>query len=555
MTTTRQRRPWAPAMTSVVAAVSAVSLVAGCGGSSSSTSSPASSAAGSSTTAAAAGAATSGASTGGAGTSAATAAAAATTKGGTLTLGVTQSAPTTFNPWGEGAGINGSLWLNGSLYDSLTRLDGNGKVLPGVATSWTVAGNVVTLQLRTGITFDDGTPLDAAAVKANFDYASAQPNGAECNQYITGVQTTVLSPTSVQLTLKAPVPGILQDLGQCAGFMVEPKALTNDAGLKTAPAGSGPYVLDTADTVIGQKYVFTKRPGYWDDASYPFAKVEEIVYASTTAADNAAKSGQVDFLQQVAPTDKASGLKIIATAPDEFRGFWITDTSGVLVPALKDVRVRQAMNYAIDRASIEKAFYGQYAVVAGSTPFNSNYAGYTAALATTYPYDIAKAKSLLAAAGYSSGITINALVDPGFQKLGQAMAGYMRSAGINLNLSVHSADFITQMFSGKWPLVLGNYTLNPAQLQTLQGIAGTNGFWNPRKNVHADVEALLTQIAAATPDAAKPLYATLATTLAQDALFVNPVIVATTMGYNDKKLKVIPTTGVPVPLIYNFSPA
>jgi peptide/nickel transport system substrate-binding protein len=478
-----------------------------------------------------------------------------TSTGGTLTLGLTQGSFTSYNPWAAGAGINGALWNVGALYDSLTKLNADGTVAPSLATSWTVAGKVVTLKLRSGITFDDGTPLDAAAVKANFDYASAHPAGAECNSYITGVKTTVMSPTEVRLNLASPVAGILQDFAQCAGWMVDPKALANDQTLTGTPDGTGPYTLDKADTVVGTTYTYTRRAKYWDLKDYPYAKIVITVFTSATAADNAAKSGQIDYIQQVAYNDTASGFKILATHPDEFRGFYITDVTGAVSKPLGNLKVRQAMEYAIDRNAIEKGLFGNYAETSSSTPFGSNQVGYQPSLASYYTFNQTKAKNMLAAAGYPNGFSVNALVDPGDQKLAEAIAGYLRQVGINLTLSVHNADYITQMLTGSWPLVLGNYTLNPAQLQTLEGIAGPNGFWNPRHNTNPTFTSLFTQITnAPTMTAQKPLLESLATAIASQAWYLNPVIVATTSAYNDKAVSVKVVSGVPVPFLYQFTP-
>jgi peptide/nickel transport system substrate-binding protein len=184
----------------------------------------------------------------------------------TLTLALIQGSFTTFNPWGASAGINGTLWSMGALYDSLTRLSPAGTVEPGLATSWTLKGNTLKLKLRTGVKFSDGTPVNAAAVKTNLEFGASHPDGAECDAYIAGLKATVTSSSSLTVTTPHPVPGLLQDLAQCAGFIASPKALAHPAGLTSKPDGSGPYTLSQSGTVLGQKYTFVRRPGYWDVA-------------------------------------------------------------------------------------------------------------------------------------------------------------------------------------------------------------------------------------------------------------------------------------------------
>jgi peptide/nickel transport system substrate-binding protein len=475
--------------------------------------------------------------------------------GETLSLALTQGSYENYNPWGPSNGINGTLWSNQALYDSLTRLNSHGQPVPSVATSWQISGSTVTLQLRSGIKFSDGTPLDAAAVKANLDYGAANPNGAECNAYITGMKTAVLTSTSVKLTLPHPIPGLLQDFAQCAGFIVSPKALADPSSLTSTPDGSGPYTLDKGATTPGQVYTYVRRAGYWDATSFPFSKIVVTAFSTNTAADNAARSGQVQGIQLVDPKDTSSGLTLVATQPDDYSGFYFTDVTGAVSKPLGSLQVRQAMNYAVDRQALASALFGKYASVSGSSPFNSAYLGSSTAVDSTYPYDAAKAKQMLQAAGFGSGFSVPTLVDPGDEQLAQAIAGYEQKVGINLQISVHSSDYITQMLSGKWPIVFGHYTLNPAQLQTVTGIVGPSGFWNPKHNSNPTFNSLLAQITAAPTTAAQaPLYSELAKDVANQAWTINPVFLSTIGAYNLQKLSVATITGVPVPMLYNIKP-
>lgn len=475
--------------------------------------------------------------------------------GQTLTLALTQGSFLNFNPWGAGDGINASLWNSEALYDSLTKLNAQGEPVPSVATSWKVSGDKVTLQLRSGIKFSDGTALNAAAVKANLDYGAANPSLAECNAYIAGMKTTVLSTDSVELTLPHPIPGLLQDFAQCAGFIVNPKALANPSSLTSTPDGSGPYTLDKAASTPGQVTTYVRRAGYWDAAQFPWAKIVITAYSASTAADNAARSGQDEGIQLVNPKDTASGLTLVGTQPDEYQGLWFTDVTGAVDKPLGSLQVRQAMNYAVNRQAIEQALFGKYAIVSGSSPFNSAYLGYSSSLSNTYAYNPAKAKQLLAAAGYGKGFSVPTLVDPGDEQIAEAIAGYESKIGINLQISVHAADYITQMLTGKWPLVFGDYTLNPAELQTLTGIIGPNGFWNPKHNTDTTFNSLLSKIDAASSAAGQtPLYSQLATDIANQAWTICPVFVSTTGAWNLQKLDVTTITGVPVPMLYDITP-
>jgi peptide/nickel transport system substrate-binding protein len=478
--------------------------------------------------------------------------------GGTLTIGFNTAPYSSFDPWAAGQGPNqDAMYADTLLYDSLTKLNSAGQPIPSLATSWQSSGNSLTLNLRKGVTFSDGTAVNANAVKANLDYGAANPAGNQCDIYLGGIKTTVTSPYTVQLALPHPVPGLLQDLAQCAGFIVNPKALNNPNSLNSQGNGSGPYTIDTAASLPGHSWVFVRKASYWDAKDWPYAKIVQTYYPTQTALDNAGSAGQIDLSAQIFDTkDTASGLTFLAGAPDDFPGFYITDITGAVAKPLGNTSVRQAMNYALNRPAIASAVFGaKYAVVSHSTPFPPQYLGYSTSLAQFYPYNPSKAKQLLQAAGYPQGFTVNALCDPQDETYCEAISGEERAVGINLNVSVHGSDFITQMQSGKWPLVLGHYTLNVGEYQTIYGIAGPSGFWNPRHNTSPAVSSLLGKIAAAPSNtAAAPLYGELATTLAQQAWYLNPVFLPTVIGYNAKAISVSVIEGLPVPMLYDVKP-
>lgn len=481
--------------------------------------------------------------------------------GGDRTLRLATSTPgaySSFNPWSAGFGINNSLWISQALYDSLVHLDAEGNPTPSVATSWSVDGELVTLELRTDITFKDGTPLDAEAVKANLDHGAKNPAGAECNARIEGITTTVLSPTSVRLKLPHAMPALLQNLGQCAGFIVNPKALSDDSQLKTGADGTGPYTVDSSATNMAQsKFVFVKNPDYWDDANAAqFDKITLTGYTDRAAAVNSVRGGQADVLANQPPREvSVPGVEVSLSKPQLLTGAWIMDTTGEITKPLGSVLVRQAMNYALDREALGTGLYGKDFEITGSTPFPEYYVGHDPSLADRYPYDPDRAKQLLSEAGYPNGISVPTLISPLGQQVAEATAGYLEKVGIKLELSVHSSDFIPEMLSGKWPLVFANYTLNPAQLQTIQGVVGPNGFWNPRHNADPKVAALVKKIESTTDEGRlTELYGELATVIADQALLLTPFILPAATAYDGDEVELSLVPGLPVPLLYDIKP-
>jgi peptide/nickel transport system substrate-binding protein len=482
---------------------------------------------------------------------------AAASSGGTLNLGDDQIAPSDYNPWDAGYGINNTLWFSQTLYDSLVTLNANAQPQPSLATAWTQNGNTTTLTLRSGVKFSDGTALNAAAVKANLDYGAAHPAGAECNAYLAGLKTTVLSPTSIRLTTPEPVPGLLQDLGQCAGFIVSPKALANPKSLVSTPDGSGPYTLQSSGTIAGQRYTFTKNPNYWDPSAFPFKTIVLTMYTSTTTVINAVRGGQSDVASNLTSPQLAgvgSSVGQLSGAPDLLAGMWIADTTGTLSKPLGNVLVRQAMNYAINRQALVTGLYKASGEVAGSTPFPSFYTGYSSALAGLYPYDPAKAKQLLAQAGYPNGFSVGAIDSPATATLAEGIAGYLAQVGIKLQISSYSTNFVTEMLTGKFPLITGYYTLNAAQFQTINGIIGPNGFWNPRHNTDTKVMGMLATIQSAPSSQQATLYDQLARQIASDGLLLTPAIIQQITVYSSH-VKASAVAGVPVPMVYDILPS
>jgi peptide/nickel transport system substrate-binding protein len=475
--------------------------------------------------------------------------------GGTLYLADGQIAPSSYNPWSAGYGINNTLWFSQALYDSLVTLNSNAQPEPSLATSWQQSGNSLTLQLRTGVKFSDGTPVNASAVAANLDYGAANPAGNECNAYLAGLKTTVLSPTSIQLTTPKPFPDLLTDLGQCAGFIVSPKALANPKSLVSTPDGSGPYTLDSSATIPGQKYTFVKNPHYWNPSAFPYQKVVLTLYNSTTAAVNAVRGGQADVLSNLTEnqvTGIGSSVGELSGKPDLLDGMWIADTTGALSKPLGNPLVRQAMNYAINRQAIVTGLYKTTGEVAGSTPFPSFYTGYSSSLANIYPYDPAKAKQLLKQAGYPSGFSVGVISSPQNAQITEAIAGFLAQVGIKLQISTYTSNFVTEMLTGKFPLISADYTLNAAQYQTIDGIVGPDGFWNPRHNTDAAVMKLLGEIPTATAAQQATLYSQLAHQIATDGLLLTPVIADQITIYDPSAVKVSAVPGVPVPMLYGI---
>jgi peptide/nickel transport system substrate-binding protein len=409
---------------------------------------------------------------------------------GTLRLGGAFTTGT-FNPWLSPDGDNEYLQLESAVYDSLTHIGPDGQIEPGLAVKWTfTTPTTLVLTLRSGVTFTDGTPVNAAAVQANFDYVKHASPAAQQDAYIAALTTTVVNATTVKLTSPVPEPDLLTDFATGGGFIVNPKALRDPAALTAKPAGSGPYELTSS--VPGQQWTFTRRPHYWDAAQYPYGTLVLENYSSAQSQDDALRSGQLQGAPEIATlvkTDQASGLNIEASTPDSYDGIWLADRAGKDVAALGNVKVRQALNYALDRPAIVAAMAGPLGIP-GSLVIPPGMPGYSATANSYYSYDPAKARQLLAQAGYPHGFTLPVLSTPTADTLVQAIAGQLSAIGVNVQISDHTADFLSQAFSGKWAAVVFAWTPVPPA-QNMEELLSPTGLGNFDHSTDAQIDSLL----------------------------------------------------------------
>ncbi len=243
-----------------------------------------------------------------------------------------------------------------AVYDKLLTQDADGQPAAALATEWSYdeTNTTLSLTLRDDVTFTDGAAFDADAVKANLDVARAATG--EAGTALGSISSVeVVDATRVDLVLSRPDPGLLQSLARSSGYMASPEALTSP-DLATNPVGSGPYVYDADASTAGSDYTFTRNEDHWAADAYPYDTVEVQYLDDTTAVLNGLRSGQIDGstaqtndLQEGA---ESADLTVTTYTSGGIEGIYLWDRAGALAPALADVRVRQAINHAIDRQSI-----------------------------------------------------------------------------------------------------------------------------------------------------------------------------------------------------------
>jgi peptide/nickel transport system substrate-binding protein len=397
--------------------VAGLVLVAACGSSDKSSTTPP--AAASSATTAAGSTAAPGSTSASAGTSGASTTAAASTtsgsppvSGGTLTFAIGTD-PISLNPRGGGAG-NDALYVNRQIVDSLVEQDpSTGKLIPWLAQSWEVSADATTFtfHLRSGVTFSDGTPLTATIVKDNFDdiiASGAKANGA-LPAFTNYVSTTAPDDSTAVVTFSKPNAPFLQAASQSALGLLAPStlAIPFDDRATGGLVGTGPFVLKSYTK--NSEVILTKRTGYtWEPAdrsNHGDAYVDELDFKIIPEAGvrtGSLQSGQVLAIGGVQPQDiatlRSAGYQLVNRANP---GITFGLSPVVTHAPLDDVRVRQAISYAINRKDVRDTVLSPEFAVATSV-LSQTTPGYVD-LGDAVGYDADKAGQLLDAAGWVKG--------------------------------------------------------------------------------------------------------------------------------------------------------
>lgn len=398
--------------------------------------------------------------------------------GDSVTFG-TSLAPPSLNP-AIGDPSYGTLYQ--WAYDSLIVLKSDGTFGPGLAVKWGYVGEgnrTYEMTLREGVTFSDGEALDAKAVKTFLDYQRSQKTGSTPLLFAKVASIDVTGPLTLRITLNSPDPSLTFNFAQAfgGGDIASPAAVAKPATLDQGTFGAGPYMLDAAQTVAGDHYVFVQNPNYWNKDRKRFKKVTVRVIPNPSSMIQAMRSGQVQAALGDPTTlaaARSAGLTVIAPK-QALTGLNLADRSGTSSKPLGDVRVRQALNLAVDRKAIAKGLYGDEKLALSQYAFEGQ-AAFDPELDSRYPYDPQKAKALLAAAGYAKGFDLPVLTVglSGLDKVTQAIAGQLKEVGVNLEITTKPAagDYFASMIGAEFPAAAIGYGL--ATMGSLHA-----GFVNP----------------------------------------------------------------------------
>jgi peptide/nickel transport system substrate-binding protein len=368
----------------------------------------------------------------------------------TITIGQYMFPPSRANPWRTVSPPAPFFW--GALFDGLTSVDAQGRVQPALALRWhSTDERTWVFELRPGVTFSNGEPFTAATVVRNIE-ALHKP---EARGWIVARDAGKLTPRAideltVELRTSEPNPTLPRSLSTLMMVAPDQWERLGPEEFATHPVGTGPFRV--VGDWTGTRIAFEAFRESWRPP-----RVGRLVLLDVRdMAERIAKiaSREIDIATIVDPG---------ARTPIEAAGgqLHVRNGTGVIVidfvtnreSPLRDVRVRRALNYAIDRQSLIDRFLAGSTRPAGSG-LRANVPGYDASIAP-YPYDPARARALLAEAGFGAGITLKADVSAGSSAnqaaLRQQIIAYLEAVDVRVEVRERSVpELMAFMFRGGW---------------------------------------------------------------------------------------------------------
>ncbi len=368
------------------------------------------------------------------------------------------------------------VWVSDSIYDTLYTTRDLKTLIPSLALSNTVSsdGLVYIFKLRQGVKFHDGTPFNAAAVEFNYmryidkNHPFYDQNAIDRTNILTDVDTVKATDDyTVEVRRTKPNWSFPSLLTVASAGIMSPTAVkkygVQDAGRN--PVGTGPFVFEKAEK--GNQASFTAFDEYWNGRPM-LDRVVVRVIADDQAMTASLLSGDVDItsfvdFKEVANFRKNAKLNVQVT-PAASTGYMGVNQ---LHPTLKDVRVRQALTYAVDKQKIiDVIFYGEADIGAGLIPIPMS--AYAPQFKDYNPHDPQKAKELLKEAGASPDLTLYTQNTSFWPRIAELMQADFTAVGLKTQIQqIDTAKFYSQMTEGNHQIFIGDSTYstpNPDEL-------------------------------------------------------------------------------------------
>ena len=336
------------------------------------------------------------------------------------------------------------------MCDKLFDIDEKLNIVPQLAAGYEWADpKTLLIHLRPGVLFQDGTPMDATAVKYTLDRDLTLPGSFRRGEVSAIDHVDVVDPATVRVVLKSPSGAFLAQLTDRAGMIVSPKAAAQEGkDFALHPVCAGPFRFVER---VPQDHVTLERfPQYWDSKDIHFDKVIYQVIVDSSARLANLKAGAIDLAEYIVPTDAAAvkadpKLRLVVSDALGYVGITNNLANGKAAdnPYGRDARVRQAFSLAIDRAALVNVVFNDMNVptiqaVPADSPF------YDADLKVP-ARDVAKAKALLAEAGVKTPVPVELMVanNPDTEQAGEVIQSMAAEAGFDVH--IRATEFATTL--------------------------------------------------------------------------------------------------------------
>lgn len=376
--------------------------------------------------------------------------------------------PVSLDPAQDGGLI--ALATYSLLYDRLIEIDENGKPQPGLATSWKpISDTVWEFKLREGVKFHNGEPFTASTAKFVIERAMTAKESRYANTLAAVNSVTAVDPTTLHIETKQPWAFLPSRL---AVIWMYPEKYFQEKGVEEyakAPVGTGKYRF--VEWQQDNFMVLDRNEEYWG-AKPDIARLHLRHMPDPTNRVNAIESGEVNVAYIIDPEQAArlqqAGFQVINKPIGQ--GFSYFIRTGEDSP-LKDPKVREALSYAVDTATINDALFAGQAAILQGQPVGTDADGFNANL-KPYPYDPDKARQMLADAGYPDGFQLDLDTTSGTapkdKEVAEAIADQLSEVGVTLNIILNERGvYLDKLFNAKMA-PLWSLSLNYAPSFTLE---------------------------------------------------------------------------------------
>lgn len=335
-----------------------------------------------------------------------------------------------------------------NIFETLTKINADGSVSPLLAESWEVAPDLktYTFRLRKGVTFQNGAPFTADAVKFSFERAAGEKSTNKDKRSFASMRTKVLDPHTVVVTNDDIDPDFLFVLGQATSIIVEPQSAATNV---TQPVGTGPYQLGRWNK--GSAITLQAWKGFRAPASIRIQRATFRFITDPAAQVASLLAGDVDCFPRISPRSVAQfkanpRFQVLVCGS---RAKTILAINNARKP-LNDVRVRRAIAAAIDRKAVIDGAADGFGVPIGSyyVPTAFGYVDTTG----INPYDLDKAKALMAEAGVKTPLELSMTLPPApyARQGGEVIAAQLAKIGIRVKLeNVEWAQWLSGTYGNK----------------------------------------------------------------------------------------------------------